>query len=329
MRVLVPRLLAVLDPEGCRQRRAGAAGAACPSPGKDSRLLFFQRGSTGGQAGVVAGSCGATPAVSSGIGGGGGSTSNTGIGEQGTRIAVTNASRGADSARSTAPASARDSNLEDSTAFDLLHSEKGFCAFEQWYRRVLASGSGSAVQLRPKTDVGRLWPQLFCPPNAVHEHAFMELLRAFAECSDSEALDFFDLLDADYTGMLGLPQVYIAICLVAALGSRQLTKLLYFHSTRLFAILAKGCRLSAEPGRVAWPRVLMLLRLLGASSHLVSRVGAEYGVVPLAQLNYDEFLEVMHAVVTQLDSGAEFGESTVINESDRLGGVRSRSCVLL
>ena len=37
-------------------------------------------------------------------------------------------------------------------------------------------------------------------------------------------------------------QVYIAICLVAAIGSRQLTKFFYFHSTRIFGMLALGSK---------------------------------------------------------------------------------------
>merc|ERR1712113_587409 len=124
------------------------------------------------------------------------------------------------------------------------------------------------------------WPQAFCPPNALHEHAFMELIRVFADCSDSEAFDFFDLMDYDFMGFLGYAQVYIAICLVAALGSRQLTKFLYFHSTRIFGILSRGCRFKSAPGYVAWPRLLTLLRLLGAQGSLISRIGAEYSVAP-------------------------------------------------
>jgi len=218
---------------------------------------------------------------------------------------------------------------EDCTAFDLLHSERGFVAFEQWYRRVLANAPGSGVSKMPAPELGMLWPQAYCPPNALHEHAFVELIHAFVECSDGEALDLFDLMDHSFLGMLGLPQVYVAICLVAALGSRQLTKFLYFHSSRLFGILAIGCRLSAKPEHVTWPRLLVFLRLLGAQSHLLSHVAADLGIAPLSQLRYDDFVEVVFAVASQLDRGTDMGECTVINEGDRVGHVRSRMCVML
>merc|ERR1719453_832591 len=116
------------------------------------------------------------------------------------------------------------------------------------------------------------------------------------------------------------------MCLVAALGSRQLLKFLYFHSTRLFGVLTKGCP-GVAPERVAWPRLLLLLRLLGAPCYLVSRTGIEAGVASSAigdGLTYDEFLEVMFPIMAQLDRGAEVCESTVINESDRMVHVRSR-----
>jgi len=229
------------------------------------------------------------------------------------------------------PTKAEQETLQDCTAFDLLHTEPGFTAFEQWFRRLCASGSCAGAAVAPHTDLGNLWSQAFCPPTALHEYAFMELLRAFAECSDSEAQDFFDLLDCDFLGMLSLPQVYLAMCLVAAQGSRQLLKFLYFHSTRLFAVLTKGCPSSAAE-RVSWPRLLVLLRLLGAPGHLVSQIGAEAGVSSSAigdGLTYDEFLEVMFPVLAQLDRGAEVGESIVINESDRMVHVRSRMCTIL
>jgi hypothetical protein len=183
----------------------------------------------------------------------------------------------------------------------------------------------------PRAELGRLWPQAFCPPSALHEYAFMELLRAFTECSDSEAFDFFDLLDCDFLGMLALPQVFLAMCLLAALGSRQLLKFLYFHSTKLFAMLTKGCPGVASEC-VSWPRLLVLLRLLGAPAHLVSRVGAETGASSYGLgdgLTYDEFLEVMFPIMAQLDRGAEIGESTVINASDTMVHVKSRACTIL
>jgi len=214
----------------------------------------------------------------------------------------------------------RDSEQEES-AFDILASERGFLAFEQWYRRVLATSAGASAQ----RDLGVLWPQVYCPPTALHEHAFLELLRWFADCSDSEAFDLFDLLDNTLMGALALPQVYRSVCLVAALGSRQLTKFLFFHSTWLFNTMSCGC-LGAPKDRLSWPRLLTLLRLLGAPCHLISRVSLEHGVESL--LNYDQFLDVTFAVLWQLDRGAEFGESTVIHESERSGRVRSRACVV-
>lgn len=224
-----------------------------------------------------------------------------------------------------------DAEGAECSAFDLLHTEQGFVAFEQWYKRTFSSGTGQAASAAPRAELGLLWPQAFCPPGALHEYAFMELLKAFAECSDSEALDFFDILDCEFSGMLALPQVYLAMCLVAALGSRQLLKFLYFHSTRLFGVLKKGC--PGVPGdRVAWPRIVLLLRLLGAPGWLISRVGEDAGICNPAigdGLTYDEFLQVMFPVMVQLDRGTEVGESTVINESDRMVHVRSKMCAIL
>eukprot|EP00929_Paragymnodinium_shiwhaense_P014549 TRINITY_DN122460_c0_g1_i1.p1 TRINITY_DN122460_c0_g1~~TRINITY_DN122460_c0_g1_i1.p1 ORF type:complete len:296 (-),score=63.36 TRINITY_DN122460_c0_g1_i1:30-917(-) len=248
--------------------------------------------------------------------------------------------RQGENARATGQAAAprsKDGDNEESTAFDLLHQERGFMAFEQWYKRVLASAAAAhgnphaalheqqAAALAPP-----FWPQVYCPPNLLHEYAFLELLRTFTECSDSEAFDLFDLLDCEFLGMLGLHEVYIAICLLAAHGSRQLTKFLYFHSTRLFGILSRGCKVTSAPEHVSWPRLVTFLRLLGTPGHLISRASTENGVSPLAQLNYEQFLEVLFPIAMQLDRGsAEFGESTVINECDRSGHVRSRLCTLL
>lgn len=221
--------------------------------------------------------------------------------------------------------------LQEMSAFDLLHTEHGFTAFGQWYRRVLASGAPEGAASQPRSEIGLLWPQAFCPPNALHEYAFMELLRAFAECSDSEAFDFFDILDCEFLGNLALPQVYLAMCLVAAMGSQQMLKFLYFHSGKLFGMLTKGCP-GVAPDHVSWPRLLMLLRLLGAPGHLVSRVGAETGAssCKLGEgLSYDEFLEVMFPIMAQLDRGVEVGESTVINEGDRMVNAKSRMCTIL
>jgi len=163
----------------------------------------------------------------------------------------------------------------------------------------------------------------------LHEHAFLELLRTFVECTDSEAFDLFDILDCEFLGMLGVSQVYLAVCLVAAMGSRQLTKFLFFHSSHIFATLSKGCLLTAGPDRVAWPRIVTLLRLFGVPGHLISRASHENELEPLALLKYEAFLDVLYPLVVQLDRGAEFGESTMIIESDRGGHARSRTCTLL
>lgn len=229
---------------------------------------------------------------------------------------------------------AKEVDAEECSSFDILHTEQGFAAFGQWYRRILTSGSNSNASSTPRPELGLLWPQAFCPPLLLHEYAFMELLRVFADCTDSEAFDLFDILDCNFMGMLGPPQVYFAMCLIAALGSRQLTKFLYFHSTQLFAVLSKGC-IASPPEHVSWPRMLVFFRLLGAPGHLVSRVGAEGGgpfasVPGVAKaLRYTEFLEVMFSITLQLDRGTEFGDSTVINESDRNCRVRSRTCAVL
>jgi len=239
--------------------------------------------------------------------------------------------------RSLAPAGSGKEHIEHDScsAFDLLHTERGFMAFELWYQRIFASSPGAAAPSLPVDQLGMLWPQAFCPPNALHEHAFAELLRAFAECTDGEVFDFFDILDSECLGYLGYAQTYFAMCLIAAMSSRQLTKFLYFHSTRLFNILSQGCQLEAPPGNVSWPRLLMFLRLLGAPSHLISKVTIEHGVAQLAHITYEEFLEITYMVVAELDRGAECGEITVINEGDRIGDkmqkntVRSRMCAIL
>lgn len=294
MRVLTPRLLAVLDPAGGQQRRAS-------------------RGQPLGSA----------------RSGGGSRISGTSatLGRDHSTAQVETARCPGRAANSAAPV--MHSDAEETGLFDLLHTEKGFNAFEQWYRRLLASGAAVGASAMPHADVGLLWPQVYCPPNALHEHAFGELLRTFADCSDSEALDFFDLLDHENYGALGLPQVYMAICLVAAIGCRQLTKFAYFHSTALFGILAKGCRLCSPPEHVTWAKVLCLLRLLGAPGGLISRACVENDMTPLTQLKYDEFLAIMYPIMVQLDRGTDPGEITVINEGDRAGTVKSKMCTIL
>lgn len=218
---------------------------------------------------------------------------------------------------------------DECSPFDLLHTERGFAAFDHWLRRVLASTAAASAERWPPAELGILWPQAFCPPTALHEHAFLELVRAFAECSDSEALDLFDILDHDFLGMLGPAQAYLAMCLIAALGSHQLTKFLYFHSSRLFGVLAKGC-MSSAPDHVSWARLLVLLRVLGAPVP-ASSASPTAGAAPATKtLKYDDFLEVMFPIVVQLDRGGGVGESTVINDGDdRIGSARSRTCAIL
>jgi len=307
MRVLTPRLLAVLEPEATVKARRphaspGSARSSHAAAGRHSGTSATLGGAHAAQAGVTAETarCGGRSAL-------------------GSSAAPVQADGEGDKMR-------RD---DDSGPFDLLHTERGFAAFEQWYRRILSSGtSGNAVP-SPRPELGFLWPQVYCPPNALHEHAFLELVRAFADCSDGEAFDFFDLLDHDSKGVLGLQQVYIAICLLAAVGCRQLTKFIYYHSTRLFGMLAQGCRLNAAPEHVIWAKVLVLLRLLGTSGHQISKVCADNDMTPLAQLKYDDFLNIMFPIMAHLDRGIEAGEITVINEGDRSGHVRSKMCTIL
>jgi hypothetical protein len=295
MRVRNKLLLAVLDPEGKNPRRAAPGSARSTGSGRRENLQ--------GAASPTPGGASSTASLRS---------------QQGSR-------------QGSEAFSKHELDLLEFSAFDLLHTEQGFVAFEQWYRRTFAGGTSGAAAEKPHVELGFLWPQAFCPPSALHEYAFMELLRAFAECSDSEALDFFDLLDCDFLGMLSLPQVYLAICLVSALGSRQLLKFLYFHSTNLFRVLQKGCP-GVVPERLSWPRLLVLLRLLGTPGYLASRIGAEAGISSSAigeGLSYEEFMVVMFPIMQQLDRGAEVGESTVINESDRMVHVKSKMCTIL
>jgi len=343
--VLVPRLLAVLDPDtGNRERlpsssQIGASASGSSATGSGMQGMGGSAARLGGERRpMVSSSMGSsTPVGSARSVGSGRATPSPGYGANVGGTNGPSSSRGpnASSSSSAAPAGngggggGRDVDPEECTPFDLLHTEKGFVAFEHWYRRALSTSSASGMPATPRPEVGLLWPQVFCPPNALHEHAFIELMRAFADCTDSEALDFFDLLDHDFHGTLGLPQVYIAICLVAALGCRQLTKFIYFHSTRLFGILAKGCRFSAAPNRVTWARLMMLLRLLGTPGHLISKVCVEHGMTPLAQLKYDDFLDIIFPIMVQLDRGTDIGEITVINEHDRTATVRSKMCTLL
>lgn len=298
MRVHIDRLLALIDPESTLHRRLSTTStvnsARSTSSGYGPALL----GSRGGRGAQMQG---------------GSDVSRCGKVSEPTRLST--------------PGSAKTPVAEEPTVFELLHTERGFAFFNQWYRRLLASG-GQTTIATPQPCLGALWSQAFCPQLALHDFAFAEFLRTFVECSDSEAFDLFDLLDDKFLGMLGLEQIYLAICLVAALGSRQLTKFLYFHSTRLFSLLEKGSVGSAQIGCVALPRLVTLLRLLGAPTHLILRTSAESGLDMTAQLRYDGFLEVVFPIVEVLDRGFVFGESAVINEHDQLMNARSRTCTI-
>lgn len=255
------------------------------------------------------------------------SARSTASNRQGTPLGDTgNNRKNTDSGKSREPAS-----LEDSSAFDLLHTSRGFAAFEQWYKRIISSSACAPSLKQPPSDLGGLWPQAFCPPNALPEYAFLELVRAFAECTDSEAFDFFDLMDYRFVGALDFKQVYFAVCILAASGCRQSTKLLYLHSRRIFAMLAEG-RVGGSSGKVTWPRLLALLRLLGATSLVVSRACTECGVAFLSRdLTYQEFLDVTYSVLSQLDKGANNQENSnvVAGENDRPESARSKMCTLL
>eukprot|EP00927_Polykrikos_kofoidii_P065487 TRINITY_DN61239_c0_g1_i1.p1 TRINITY_DN61239_c0_g1~~TRINITY_DN61239_c0_g1_i1.p1 ORF type:complete len:268 (-),score=35.49 TRINITY_DN61239_c0_g1_i1:16-819(-) len=224
-----------------------------------------------------------------------------------------------------------EASLERST-FDMMHCEKGFNAFDQWYKRVLASvasGQGGCFGFDGLADAPPFWNQIYCPPNLLHEHAWVELLRTFVDCSDSEAYDFFDILDSESLAMIGMPQVYVGMCLIAALGSRQLTKFLYFHSTRMYKMLAVGCRLLAPPGCVTWPKLVSFLRIIGTPGYLISRAFVENNLSPLANIKYEEFLDVIYPIAVHLDGGSEIAETTHINESERVDNIKSRMCTVL
>jgi len=304
MRVYCPRIFAVLDPEGSSRRVSARAGMASPVASARSTIgeASSERHRLSNPAAAIVGRL--------------------------LEARLLETARSSQQAVAQAQQAVKDSAFEEYSAFDMLHTERGFSAFEQWYKRVLVSGAGASAPPLPQKDFGLLWPQAFCPPNALHEYAFMELVRAFADCSDSDAFDFFDILDYDFLGVLGLPQVYLGMCLIAAIGSRQLTKLLYFHSTNLFLVLSKGC-VEVPAERIAWPRVLTFLRLLGAPESLISRTVAGSGMHSATQLTYDDFLDVVYPIVVALDRGSHLGEGTVINENDRALHVRSKLCSIL
>lgn len=293
MRVNAPRLLAVLDPEVARSRRQVHASPGSARSSGGSRIS--------GTSATLAAHAGTTAETARGAGG-----------------------RAANSAALVAGP-----DSEECGPFDLLHTEKGFIAFEQWYRRVLASSVASNAVTSPRLELGLLWPQVHCPPTGLHEHAFFEVLRAFGEFSDGEALDFFDLLDHERVGFLCLPQVYFAMCLVAAVGCKQLTKFVYFHSTKLFDMLEKGCRFSAAPKHVTWAKVMSLLRLLGTPGSLISKTCTENRMVPVSQLTYDDFVIVTFPIMVQLDRGTDARQIMVMTESDRRVVVNSKMCTIL
>eukprot|EP00930_Biecheleria_cincta_P046452 TRINITY_DN32030_c0_g1_i1.p1 TRINITY_DN32030_c0_g1~~TRINITY_DN32030_c0_g1_i1.p1 ORF type:complete len:294 (+),score=47.27 TRINITY_DN32030_c0_g1_i1:173-1054(+) len=235
------------------------------------------------------------------------------------------AARPIDSARSAASVGTRDSEGEDCvTAFDMLHTEQGFRTFQQWYQRQLCSGAENRG-LRPQ-DLGILWPRGYNFPDSLCESAFVDFIRLFVECSDGEALDFFELLDVHLLGALSAHQVYIAIILVAALSSKQLTKCLFLHSKYLYSLLSASPR-----GQALGSRIQMLQQLLGAPWYLVSRVSAECGIPPLKDLTHEEFVEVMYRVFLRLDGGvSELTDfSQVIHPSERGGNQKSRTCAIL
>jgi len=211
---------------------------------------------------------------------------------------------------------------EKASSFDLLHTQSGFQNFERWYLKALNSSRAASIPQRPAPDCW--WPEAYCPPTALHEHAFLELMRVFTECAESDAMDFFDLLDYNFMGILGFSQIYIAMVLLAAMGSRQLTKFMYFHSSTLFAYLCKGCRFNAAPDCVTWARLLVLLRLLGVKGASLSEAGELHGMTPLSQIDATKFEEILFPLVLQLDRGIDIGEITVISECDRTSHVKAK-----
>jgi hypothetical protein len=177
-----------------------------------------------------------------------------------------------------------------------------------------------------------MFPLACCPPPGIPEYAFIEIMRTFTECTDDEALDLFDLLDYDLVGALDIRKVYFGVALLSALGSRQCTKFFRVHSRMLFAMLTHGCpTLNPQSTEtVAWPRVIVLLRVLGVPEHLIARLGQDFAVKQLDEINYDTFSSLMYVMLARLDRGVDFSETTVINETERLQThIKSRSCVVL
>lgn len=315
MRVHSSRLQAVIDPERRRPMTAGASA----SPISSARST----GSAGASRPLQSGNLVDSARSAAGIGGMRHLTDRRGSDRPPPESRLGGGDRG-DSARFLAsPGFVPEA--EDRTTFDLLHSEKGFSAFDAFFKRLLAGCVAPQAAFAPRQEYGWMLPQLFCPPTAVPEHAFLELMHLLADCTDSEASDLFDLLDYDFRGFLGLKQIYFAICMLAALDSKQSTKFLYYHASTLFAILARRCVSVAEE-RVCWSQLIVLFRVLGVPIHVVRACGRDAGF-PDGELAFDGFLEVAFEVLLQLDRGGE--ESTVIQEKDRMDHVKSKLCVIL
>merc|ERR1712224_286912 len=212
-----------------------------------------------------------------------------------------------------------------------MHSDRGYDAFQNWFKRAFDSPASSSHFTGPlRTDLGLVFPLACCQPPGIPEYVFIEIMRTFAECTDDEALDLFDLLDYDLIGALDFRKVYFGLALLSAVGSRQCTKFFRVHSRVLFAMLTRGCpTLNPQcPQKVAWPRLIVLLRVLGVPEHLIARLGQDFAVKQLDEINYDTFSAVMYVMLARLDRGVDFSETTVINETERMAHVnKSRSCV--
>ncbi|CAJ1350129.1 unnamed protein product [Effrenium voratum] len=89
------------------------------------------------------------------------------------------------------------------------------------------------------------------------------------------------------------------------------------------------CRVSAArvlgERSLPWPRLQLLLQLLGANWIFVSRSypGACH-FSPQTQLRHEEFVEVLFAVLAQLEAGSD---AQVIRPRDAV--VKSKACALL
>lgn len=296
MRVNVGRLCAILDPEATRRRGASPISSA-RSTGSARHAAVDSARSVGSGSGRLL-----------------------------------------DSARSFASTSTKESmkdaaDFEDVTLFDMLHTDRGFDAFQNWFKRALDSPASSSNFTGPlRTELGLVFPLACCQPPAIPEYAFIEIMRTFTECTDDEAFDLFDLLDYDLVGALDIKKMYFGLTLLSAVGSRQCSKFFRVHSRMLFAMLTKGCPTMnpQSPEKVAWPRVIVLLRVLGVPEHLIARLGQDFAIKQLDEINYDTFTSLMYVMLTRLDRGVDFSETTVINETERMVNVnKSRSCAIL